>query len=126
MSSIIVMGSQWGDEGKGKIVDCLAEQADLVVRFNGGHNAGHTLVVDGKTYKLALIPSGVVRGRPGFIGAGAVVDPIHFAGELASLQKLGVVVGPDLLKVADNATLILSMHRELDAAREEDTCSATI
>ncbi|RAI01915.1 adenylosuccinate synthase [Acuticoccus sediminis] len=118
MDSVVVVGAQWGDEGKGKIVDLLAGEADMVVRFNGGHNAGHTLVIGGATYKLALIPSGVVRGCRSLIGGGAVVDPQHFRRELAGLADLGVAVGPDLLKVADNAALILSPHRELDRARE--------
>ena len=115
-----VVGAQWGDEGKGKIVDWLSERADIVVRFQGGHNAGHTLVIDGKVYKLALLPSGVVRkGKLSVIGNGVVVDPWHLVNEIEGIRKLGVDVGPDQLKVAENATLILPLHRELDQLREE-------
>jgi len=119
MANVVVVGSQWGDEGKGKIVDWLSERADVVVRFQGGHNAGHTLVVDGVSYKTALIPSGVVRGgKLSVIGNGVVVDPHHFVEELAKLRGQGLDITPDNLKIADNATLILSLHRELDAMRE--------
>ena len=118
MTSIVVIGSQWGDEGKGKIVDWLAERAELVVRFNGGHNAGHTLVIDGKTYKLALLPSGLVRGLTSVIGNGVVVDPHHFLEEVARLRGQGVRVDPDLLVLSEAATLILPLHRELDSRRE--------
>lgn len=118
MANVVVVGSQWGDEGKGKIVDWLSERADLVVRYQGGHNAGHTLVIDGVSYKLSLLPSGLVRGKLSVIGNGVVVDPHHFVGELAKLRAQGVTISPDILRVAENAPLILSLHRELDAIRE--------
>jgi adenylosuccinate synthase len=118
MANVIVVGSQWGDEGKGKIVDWLSERADVVVRYQGGHNAGHTLVIDGTSYKLALLPSGVVRGKLSIIGNGVVVDPHHFVEELARLKAQGIDVTPEVLRIADNAPLILSLHRELDAVRE--------
>ena len=118
MTNVTVVGSQWGDEGKGKIVDWLAARADVVVRFQGGHNAGHTLVVDGTSYKLSLLPSGVVRGTLSMIGNGVVVDPHALVAEIDRLAEQGVRVTPDTLKVAENASLILSVHRELDAARE--------
>ncbi len=119
MANVVVVGAQWGDEGKGKIVDWLSVQADVVVRFQGGHNAGHTLVIDGKTYKLSLLPSGIVRpGKLSVIGNGVVVDPHHFAKEVAAIQARGIAVTPDNLKLAENAPLILSLHRELDAHRE--------
>jgi adenylosuccinate synthase len=121
MANGVVVGSQWGDEGKGKIVDWLAERADVVVRYQGGHNAGHTLVIDGVSYKTALIPSGVVSGKFSVIGNGVVVDPAHFAVELDKLTGQGVKITPDILRIADNAPLILSVHRELDALREEAT-----
>ena len=121
MANVVVVGSQWGDEGKGKIVDWLAERADVVVRYQGGHNAGHTLVIDGVSYKTALIPSGVVSGKFSVIGNGVVVDPKHFGEELAKLRGQGVKITPELLRIADNATLILSVHRELDALREDAT-----
>jgi adenylosuccinate synthase len=120
MANVVVVGSQWGDEGKGKIVDWLSERADVVVRYQGGHNAGHTLVVDGKVYKLALLPSGLVRGgKLSVIGNGVVVDPHHFAAEVEKLKDQGVEIGPDRLKIAENTALILSLHRELDAFRED-------
>ena len=118
MANVVVVGSQWGDEGKGKIVDWLSERADVVVRYQGGHNAGHTLVIDGVSYKLALLPSGVVRGKLSVIGNGVVVDPHHFVGEVEKLAGQGVYVTPEMLRIADNAPLILSLHRELDAIRE--------
>ncbi len=119
MANVVVVGSQWGDEGKGKIVDWLSERADVVVRFQGGHNAGHTLVVEGKTYKLSLLPSGVVRpGKLSVIGNGVVVDPWALSKEIAALRELGVDLGRENLRVAENATLILPFHRELDALRE--------
>jgi adenylosuccinate synthase len=121
MANVVVVGSQWGDEGKGKIVDWLAERADVVVRYQGGHNAGHTLVIDGISYKTALIPSGVVSGKFSVIGNGVVVDPAHFATELDKLGAQGVKITPDILRIADNAPLILSVHRELDALREDAT-----
>ncbi|KGD99891.1 adenylosuccinate synthase [Rhizobium sp. YS-1r] len=119
MTNVVVVGSQWGDEGKGKIVDWLSERADIVVRFQGGHNAGHTLVIDGVSYKLSLLPSGIVRGKLSVIGNGVVVDPHHFVAEIEKLRGEGVAVTPDVLRIADNATLILSLHRELDAMRED-------
>ncbi len=119
MANVVVVGSQWGDEGKGKIVDWLSAQADIVVRFQGGHNAGHTLVIDGVTFKLSLLPSGVVRGKLSVIGNGVVLDPYALIEEIDRLAGLGVVVGPENLRVAENATLILSLHRDLDAIREQ-------
>ncbi|WP_182087094.1 adenylosuccinate synthase [Aureimonas sp. ME7] len=119
MANVVVVGSQWGDEGKGKIVDWLSERADVVVRFQGGHNAGHTLVVGGVSYKLSLLPSGVVRpGKLSVIGNGVVFDPHHFVGEKKRIEGQGVSISPETLRIADNAALILSLHRELDAARE--------
>lgn len=119
MANVVVVGAQWGDEGKGKIVDWLSDQADVVARYQGGHNAGHTLVIDGKTYKLALLPSGVVRGgKLSVIGNGVVFDPQAFVDEVAKLKGQGVDVGPHNLRVAENVTLILPLHRELDALRE--------
>ncbi|MGN6766938.1 MAG: adenylosuccinate synthase [Rhizobiaceae bacterium] len=120
MANVVVVGSQWGDEGKGKIVDWLSERADVVVRFQGGHNAGHTLVIDGVSYKLSLLPSGVVRpGKLSVIGNGVVFDPHAFVAELGRLAELGVHVTPDCLKIAENTALILSLHRELDGFRED-------
>jgi adenylosuccinate synthase len=119
MANVVVVGSQWGDEGKGKIVDWLSERADIVVRFQGGHNAGHTLVVGGTTFKLSLLPSGVVRpGKLSVIGNGVVLDPHALIAEIAKLEGQGVAVTPENLRIADNATLILSLHRELDLMRE--------
>ncbi len=126
MANVVVVGAQWGDEGKGKIVDWLSVEADVVVRFQGGHNAGHTLVIDGKVYKLSLLPSGIVRsGKLSVIGNGVVVDPHHFVAECAKLRSQGVEVTPDTLKLAENAPLILSLHRELDAHREGASSDAT-
>lgn len=120
MANVVVVGSQWGDEGKGKIVDWLSERADVVVRFQGGHNAGHTLVIDGISYKLSLLPSGVVRpGKLAVIGNGVVIDPHALLAEIGRLAKQGVVVNAENLRIADNATLILSLHRELDGIRED-------
>ncbi len=119
MANVVVVGSQWGDEGKGKIVDWLSERADIVVRFQGGHNAGHTLVIDGVTYKLSLLPSGVVReGTLGVIGNGVVIDPWALSGEIEKIAGQGVAISRDNLRIAENATLILPLHRELDAIRE--------
>ncbi|PZR33411.1 adenylosuccinate synthase [Caulobacter segnis] len=118
MANVTVVGAQWGDEGKGKIVDWLSNRADVVVRFQGGHNAGHTLVVDGKVYKLALLPSGVVQGKTSVIGNGVVVDPWHLLTEIDKIADQGVAITPDLLILADNACLILPLHRDLDQARE--------
>jgi adenylosuccinate synthase len=120
MANVAVVGSQWGDEGKGKIVDWLSERADIVVRFQGGHNAGHTLVVDGITYKLSLLPSGVVRpNKLSVIGNGVVLDPWALISEIAALREKGVDVTPERLRIAENTTLILPLHRELDAIREQ-------
>ncbi len=120
MTNVVVVGSQWGDEGKGKIVDWLSERADIVVRYQGGHNAGHTLVIDGVSYKLSLLPSGVVReGKLAVIGNGVVVDPHALIAEIGRLEAQGVSVTPENLRIADNATLILSLHRELDGMRED-------
>ncbi|OJU05875.1 adenylosuccinate synthase [Metarhizobium album] len=119
MTNVVVVGSQWGDEGKGKIVDWLSERADVIVRYQGGHNAGHTLVIDGVSYKLALLPSGLVRGKLSVIGNGVVVDPHHFVAEVEKLRAQGVAVTPEVLRIADNAPLILSLHRDLDALRED-------
>ncbi|QND83030.1 Adenylosuccinate synthetase [Chromobacterium vaccinii] len=118
MNKVIVTGAQWGDEGKGRIVDLLAETADCVVRFNGGHNAGHTLVVGGKTWKLALLPCGLLRGKLGVIGNGVVVDPQALLAEIDRIAAEGLAIGPDQLAVADNATLLLPSHIALDAAQE--------
>jgi adenylosuccinate synthase len=127
MGNVVVVGAQWGDEGKGKIVDWLSERADVVVRFQGGHNAGHTLVIGENTYKLSLLPSGVVRpGKLGIIGNGVVVDPWALISEIEKLGKQGVVITRDNLRVAENATLILPLHRELDMIREEAAGSAKI
>ena len=127
MANVVVVGSQWGDEGKGKIVDWLSEQADIVVRFQGGHNAGHTLVIDGVIYKLSLLPSGVVRGgKLSIIGNGVVVDPQALVDEIAQLKKQGVAVTPDSLRIAENAPLILPLHRELEAVREADNSATRI
>jgi adenylosuccinate synthase len=120
MANVVVVGSQWGDEGKGKIVDWLSEQADIVVRFQGGHNAGHTLVIGNQTYKLSLLPSGVVRGgKLSVIGNGVVVDLQALINEIGKLKEQGVTVTPESLRVAENATLILPLHQELDVAREK-------
>ena len=127
MANVIVVGSQWGDEGKGKIVDWLSERADVVVRFQGGHNAGHTLVVGDVTYKLSLLPSGVVRpGKISIIGNGVVVDPWALAAEIEQLRELGLAITPDSLKIADNAALILPLHATVDRAREAARGSAAI
>jgi adenylosuccinate synthase len=127
MANVVVVGSQWGDEGKGKIVDWLSEQADIVVRFQGGHNAGHTLVIDGVTYKLSLLPSGVVRpGKLSVIGNGVVLDPGALVEEIARLNGQGVSVTPDSLRIAENVTLILPLHQELDALRESSNSGTQI
>ncbi len=119
MANVAVVGSQWGDEGKGKIVDWLGRRADIVVRFQGGHNAGHTLVIDGATYKLSLLPSGVVQNKLSIIGNGVVVDPWALLEEIDTLRSQGVHVTPGNLKIAENANLILPLHRDLDVLREE-------
>src|SRR5712692_590170 len=127
MANVVVVGAQWGDEGKGKIVDWLSEQADIVVRFQGGHNAGHTLVINGETYKLALLPSGVLRpSKLAVIGNGVVVDPQAFLDEIAKLRGQGVAISPENLRVAENVTLILPLHRELDALRESSNAITAI
>ncbi|KVF94930.1 adenylosuccinate synthetase [Burkholderia vietnamiensis] len=118
MPNVVVVGAQWGDEGMGRVVDWLAAQADLVARYNGGHNAGHTLVVGGKTYKLALLPSGIVRGKRGVIGNGVALDPEALLAEIARMAELGVSVTPDNLSIAENATLVLPIHRAIDEAQE--------
>jgi adenylosuccinate synthase len=127
MANVVVVGSQWGDEGKGKIVDWLSEQADIVVRFQGGHNAGHTLVIGNATYKLSLLPSGAVReGKLSIIGNGVVIDPQALIDEIATLAKQGVTITPESLRIAENAVLILPLHRELEAVREADTSKSRI
>jgi adenylosuccinate synthase len=127
MANVVVVGSQWGDEGKGKIVDWLSEQADVVVRFQGGHNAGHTLVIDGITFKLSLLPSGVVRkDKLSVIGNGVVMDPRALIEEIARLAGQGVEITPDNLRIAENTTLILSLHQELDALRESSNSGTRI
>jgi adenylosuccinate synthase len=126
MANVVVVGAQWGDEGKGKIVDWLSEQADVVVRFQGGHNAGHTLVVGNQTYKLSLLPSGLVRGKLGVIGNGVVVDPDALLSEIARVRAQGLTVTPETLRIAENAVLILPLHSALDKAREEARGAAKI
>ena len=118
MSNVAVIGAQWGDEGKGKIIDWLANRAEMVVRFQGGNNAGHTIVVGDKTYKLSLLPSGVIQGKRSIIGNGVVVDPWSLIEEIARVAAAGVAVTPDVLVLAENAVLVLPIHRELDAMRE--------
>ena len=120
MGNVVVVGAQWGDEGKGKIVDWLSARADVVVRFQGGHNAGHTLVVGNQTYKLSLLPSGIVRpGKLSIIGNGVVIDPWALLDEIERVRGQGVEVTPKTLRIADNAALILPIHRELDGMRED-------
>ena len=119
MANVTVIGAQWGDEGKGKIVDWLASRADMVVRFQGGHNAGHTLVVEGETYKLSLLPSGIVTGTPSVIGNGVVLDPWALQSEVERIRGQGVKVTPDVLMLAETCPLILPIHRDLDALRED-------
>ena len=126
MGNVAVVGAQWGDEGKGKIVDWLSNRADIVVRFQGGHNAGHTLVVGEKVYKLSLLPSGLVQGKPSVIGSGVVVDPWHLLEEIDKLKGQGVAITPELLILADNACLILPLHRDLDQAREQEAGASKI
>ncbi len=119
MANVVVVGAQWGDEGKGKIVDWLSERADVIVRFQGGHNAGHTLVIGGKVYKLNALPSGVVRGgKLSVIGNGVVLDPWHLLKEIAAIREQGVDISPENLMVAENTPLIMPFHGELDRARE--------
>ncbi|WP_323040853.1 adenylosuccinate synthase [Gemmobacter sp.] len=127
MANVVVVGAQWGDEGKGKIVDWLSERADVIARFQGGHNAGHTLVIDGVTYKLSLLPSGIVRGgKLSVIGNGVVLDPWALLSEIAKLAAQGVVVNPEGLLIAENTPLILPVHGELDRAREAQNSAAKI
>src|ERR1700742_1065071 len=127
MANVVVVGAQWGDEGKGKIVDWLSEQADIVVRFQGGHNAGHTLVINGETYKLALLPSGVLRpSKLAVIGNGVVFDPQAFLDEVTKLKGQGVDVSPANLRIAENVTLILPLHRDLDSIRESGNAATAI
>ena len=126
MANVTVIGAQWGDEGKGKIVDWLASRADAVVRFQGGHNAGHTLVVEGTTYKLSLLPSGIVRGTLSIIGNGVVLDPWHLKSEIAKLEGQGVKITADNFAIADNCPLILPIHRDLDGLRETAAGSGKI
>ena len=118
MGNVTVIGGQWGDEGKGKVIDWLADRADVVVRFQGGNNAGHTIVVGNSTYKLSLLPSGVVQGKLSIIGNGVVVDPWSLLDEIERAKAQGLRIDPDILVLADNATLILPLHRDLDQARE--------
>src|ERR1700761_1561191 len=127
MANVVVVGVQWGDEGKGKIVDWLSSRADVVVRFQGGHNAGHTLVIGDIEYKLSLLPSGVVRSdKLSVIGNGVVVDPWALLKEIDAIKGKGVIVTPETLIVAENATLILPVHGALDRAREEARGSSKI
>src|SRR6201999_2195364 len=119
MTNVTVIGAQWGDEGKGKIIDWLSNRADMVVRFQGGNNAGHTMVVGDKTYKLSLLPSGVIQGKRSIIGNGVVVDPWSLLEEIAKIGAAGLQITPDILVLAENAVLVLPLHRELDAMREE-------
>ena len=126
MANVTVIGAQWGDEGKGKIVDWLASRADAVVRFQGGHNAGHTLVIDGETYKLSLLPSGIVSGTMSMIGNGVVLDPWALHDEVQKLEGQGVTITDDNLAVADNCPLILPLHRDLDGLRETAAGSGKI
>jgi adenylosuccinate synthase len=126
MANVAVVGSQWGDEGKGKIVDWLSAQADIVVRFQGGHNAGHTLVIDGATYKMSLLPSGILRGKLSVIGNGVVLDPKALLEEIDRLAAQGVAITPEVLRVAENTVLILPLHQELDAIREAATSANRI
>jgi adenylosuccinate synthase len=127
MANVVVVGAQWGDEGKGKIVDWLSERADVIARFQGGHNAGHTIVIDGKVFKLSLLPSGIVRGgKLSVIGNGVVLDPWHLVKEIAQLRSQGVTITPETLMIAENTPLILPIHGELDRARESQSSVAKI
>ena len=127
MANVVVVGAQWGDEGKGKIVDWLSERADVIARFQGGHNAGHTLVIDGDVYKLSLLPSGILReGKMGVIGNGVVLDPWALVEEIEKITNMGVSVSPENLMIAENTPLILPVHGELDRAREEQNSVAKI
>jgi adenylosuccinate synthase len=127
MANVVVVGAQWGDEGKGKLVDWLSERADVVCRFQGGHNAGHTLVIDGEVFKLNALPSGVVRGgKLSVIGNGVVLDPWHLVEEIEGIRKQGVEITPETLMIAENTPLILPFHGELDRARESQNAVAKI
>ena len=127
MTSVVIVGTQWGDEGKGKIVDALSDKADVIVRFQGGHNAGHTLVINGQTIKLSLLPSGIVReNKLTIIGNGVVLDPQALLSEIEYLSKIGIKVSPKNLKIAENTTIILPLHKDLDLAREERAGKAKI
>ncbi len=127
MANVVVVGAQWGDEGKGKIVDWLSERADVIARFQGGHNAGHTLVIDGEVFKLHALPSGVVRGgKLSVIGNGVVLDPWHLVGEIETIRAQGVEITPETLMIAENTPLILPIHSELDLARENQNAVAKI
>ena len=120
MKNVVVVGSQWGDEGKGKIVDWLSSEADVVVRFQGGHNAGHTLVIDKKVFKLRLLPSGIVReGKMSILGNGVVIDPWALLSEIEEIKKKGVKVTPENFMISDTASLILPFHQEMDEIRED-------
>src|SRR5437762_13846480 len=119
VGNVAVIGAQWGDEGKGKLVDWLASRADMVVRFQGGHNAGHTLVVGNQTYKLSLLPSGIVRGTPSVIGNGVVLDPWALKAEVERMREMGVAVTPDVLRIAEPCPLILPIHRALGGLRQD-------
>ena len=127
MANVIVIGTQWGDEGKGKIVDWMSEKADIIVRFQGGNNAGHTLIVDNVTYKLNLLPSGVVRkNKISIIGNGVVIDPWAFLNEIKQIRKLGIRISNKNLYIAENAILILPLHKELDGIREDSNTNEKI
>ncbi|MFQ6553156.1 adenylosuccinate synthase [Aestuariibius insulae] len=127
MANVVVVGAQWGDEGKGKIVDWLSERADVIARFQGGHNAGHTLVIEGEVFKLSLLPSGILReGKLGVIGNGVVLDPWALVDEIDRIEKQGVTVSPENLMIAENTPLILPIHGELDRAREQSNSVAKI
>ncbi|MDA9772188.1 adenylosuccinate synthetase, partial [Amylibacter sp.] len=126
MANVVVVGAQWGDEGKGKIVDWLSERADIIARFQGGHNAGHTLVIDSKVYKLHALPSGVVRGgKLSVIGNGVVLDPWHLLNEIKTIESQGISINPENLMIAENTPLILPLHGELDRLREEAASKGT-
>ena len=127
MSNVIVIGTQWGDEGKGKIVDWLSEKADLVVRFQGGHNAGHTLVIDGNVFKLSLLPSGIVRDNTvALIGNGVVIDPFHLIKEIKQLEEKNIKISSENLIISDAAFLILPIHQLVDEVREKNNGSKKI
>ena len=127
MSNVIVIGTQWGDEGKGKIVDWLSEKADLVVRFQGGHNAGHTLVIDGNVFKLSLLPSGIVRENTvALIGNGVVIDPFHLIKEIKQLEEKNIKISSENLIISDAAFLILPIHQLVDEVREKNNGSKKV